>query len=194
MTGLIFNGVTCARGGRVLFENLSFAVAPGGALIVTGPNGVGKSSLIRIAAGLLRPVAGSVEGPARALLAEASALDMELRLARALRFWATLDDGDDPHGRVSRAIEATQLSPLAYVRVRLLSTGQHRRAALARVVASAAPVWLLDEPANGLDDASVGTLETLIAGHRAGGGIVLIATHLPIDVPGAQSITLGGAA
>jgi len=194
VTSLVFDAVTCARGGRVLFEDLTFAVAPGGALIVTGPNGVGKSSLIRVAAGLLRPVAGSVEGPARALLAEASALDMELRLARALRFWATLDDGDDPHGRVSRAIEATQLSPLAYVPVRLLSTGQRRRAALARVVASAAPVWLLDEPANGLDDASVGTLETLIAGHRAGGGIVLIATHLPIDVPGAQSITLGGAA
>ena len=194
MTGLIFNGVSCARGGRVLFEDLSFAIAPGGALIVNGPNGVGKSSLIRVAAGLLRPVVGSVEGPARALMAEASALDTELRLARALRFWATLDDGADPHGRVSRAIEATQLSPLADVPVRLLSTGQRRRAALARVVASAAPVWLLDEPANGLDDASVGTLETLIAGHRAGGGIVLIATHLPIDVPGAQSITLGGAA
>lgn len=194
MTGLIFNGVTCARGGRVLFEDLSFAIAPGGALIVNGPNGVGKSSLIRVAAGLLRPVAGSVEGPARALMAEASALDTELRLARALRFWATLDDGDDPHGRVSRAIEATELSPLADVPVRLLSTGQRRRAALARVVASGAPAWLLDEPANGLDDASVGTLETLIAGHRAGGGIVLIATHLPIDVPGAQSIVLGGAA
>lgn len=194
MTGLIFNGVSCARGGRVLFEDLSFAIAPGGALIVNGPNGVGKSSLIRVAAGLLRPVVGSVEGPARALMAEASALDTELRLARALRFWATLDDGADPHGRVSRAIEATQLSPLADVPVRLLSTGQRRRAALARVVASGAPAWLLDEPANGLDDASVGTLETLIAGHRAGGGIVLIATHLPVDVPGAQSIVLGGAA
>ena len=194
MTGLIFNGVSCARGGRVLFEDLSFAIAPGGALIVNGPNGVGKSSLIRVAAGLLRPVVGSVEGPARALMAEASALDTELRLARALRFWATLDDGADPHGRVSRAIEATELSPLADVPVRLLSTGQRRRAALARVVASGAPAWLLDEPANGLDDASVGTLETLIAGHRAGGGIVLIATHLPVDVPGAQSIVLGGAA
>ena len=194
MTGLIFNGVSCARGGRVLFEDLSFAIAPGGALIVNGPNGVGKSSLIRVAAGLLRPVVGSVEGPARALMAEASALDTELRLARALRFWATLDDGADPHGRVSRAIEATQLSPLADVPVRLLSTGQRRRAALARVVASGAPAWLLDEPANGLDDMSVGTLETLIAGHRAAGGIALIATHLPIDVPGAQAITLGDAA
>ena len=192
---LTFRSVTCARGGRTLFEALSFAIEPGGAAVVIGPNGVGKSSLIRVAAGLLPPAAGSVEGPtARALMAEASALDSDRRLGDALRFWAALDDGGDPHGRVARAIEATQLSPLAEVPVRLLSTGQRRRAALARVVASGAPVWLLDEPANGLDDASVGTLESLVAGHRAAGGIALIATHLPIDVPAAQSITLGGAA
>ena len=192
---LTFRSVTCARGGRTLFEALSFAIEPGGAAVVTGPNGVGKSSLIRVAAGLLAPVAGGVEGPAaRALMAEASALDSDRRLGDALRFWAALDDGGDPHGRVARAIEATQLSPLAEVPVRLLSTGQRRRAALARVVASGAPVWLLDEPANGLDDASVGTLETLVASHRAAGGIALIATHLPIDAPGAQSIALGGRA
>jgi len=192
--GLLFQAVTCARGGRVLFEDLSFAIAPGGALVVTGPNGVGKSSLIRVAAGLLKPAAGTVAGPARALMAEASALDADRRLIDALRFWAALDDGDDPNGRVARAIQATQLSAIAEVPVRLLSTGQRRRAALARVVASGAPVWLLDEPANGLDDMSVRTLETLIAGHRAAGGIVLIATHLPIDVPEAQSIALGDAA
>ena len=192
---LTFRSVTCARGGRTLFEALSFAIEPGGAAVVTGPNGVGKSSLIRVAAGLLAPAAGSVHGPAaRALMAEASALDADRRLGDALRFWAALDDGGDPHGRVARAIEATQLSPLAEVPVRLLSTGQRRRAALARVVASGAPVWLLDEPANGLDDASVGTLETLVASHRAAGGIALIATHLPIDAPGAQSIALGGRA
>ncbi|MEO8376016.1 MAG: heme ABC exporter ATP-binding protein CcmA [Sphingomonas bacterium] len=192
---LAFHSVTCARGGRTLFEALSFAIEPGGAAVVTGPNGVGKSSLIRIAAGLLAPAVGSVEGPAaRALMAEASALDSDRRLGDALRFWAALDDGEDPHGRVARAIEATQLSPLAEVPVRLLSTGQRRRAALARVVASGAPVWLLDEPANGLDDASVRTLETLIADHRAAGGIALVATHLPIDVSGAQSIALGDVA
>lgn len=192
-SSLMFRNVTCARGGRVLFEGLSFAIQPGGAALVTGPNGIGKSSLIRVAAGLLKPVAGDVEGSAtRTLMAEASALDSDRRLTDALRFWAALDDGADPHDRVARAIEATGLTALADVPVRLLSTGQRRRAAFARAVASEAPVWLLDEPANGLDDASVLTLETLIARHREAGGVALIATHLPINVPDAQSIVLRG--
>ena len=194
-SALAFHDVTCARGGRVLFEGLSFAVPAGGAALVTGPNGVGKSSLIRVAAGLLKPAKGEVEAPAaRALMAEAAALDAERQLGSALRFWAALDNDDsDPGLRVVAALEATNLSALAEVPVRLLSTGQRRRAALARVVASKAPLWLLDEPANGLDDASVRVLEALIAGHRAGGGIALVATHLPIEVPGAVPIVLGAA-
>jgi heme exporter protein A len=194
--GLAFRDVTCARGGRMLFERLSFALPAGGAALVTGPNGVGKSSLIRVAAGLLKPAAGSVAGSdARALMVEANALDAERRLGGALRFWAALDDEDtDPGARVVSALEATGLAALVDVPVRLLSTGQRRRAALARVVASKAAVWLLDEPANGLDDASVRLLEQLIAAHRAGGGVALVATHLPIDVPGAVPIVLGAAA
>ena len=179
----------------MLFEDLSFALAPGGAALVSGPNGVGKSSLIRVAAGLLAPVLGSVEGsPVRALMAEALALDPARPLAEALLFWAKLDAPADPKGRVARALDATALAPLAEVPVRLLSTGQRRRAALARVVASAAPVWLLDEPANGLDTANVANLTALIAAHRAGGGVALVATHLPIDLPDAQPIALGAAA
>jgi len=188
---LAFRDVTCVRGGRMLFEGLSFVVAAGGAALVSGPNGVGKSSLIRVAAGLLRPAAGEVSGsPVRALMAEAAALDPGLRLADALRFWAALDAEPDGRGRIKQALGAVGLTHVAEVPVRLLSTGQRRHAALARVVASKAPVWLLDEPANGLDVASVAVLERLIAAHRAGGGAVLVATHTPIALPGAVEIVL----
>lgn len=182
-----FEGVALARGGRTLFEALTLAIGPGEALVVTGPNGVGKSSLIRLAAGLLTPVAGTVRREGRtALLGEAAALDPELTLAAALRFWAGLDATD----AVDAALDALGLSALPDVPVRMLSTGQRRRAALARVVASGAALWLLDEPANGLDVGSVGVLERLIARHRAGGGAVLVATHLPIAVPGAGVLEL----
>jgi heme exporter protein A len=192
---LVFRDVSCARGGRMLFEGLSFALRPGAAALVSGPNGVGKSSLIRVAAGLLAPVQGSVEGASmRALMAETAALDAAPPLAAALLFWARLDALADPKGRVAHALEATALAPLAEVPVRLLSTGQRRRAALARVVASKAPVWLLDEPANGLDTAGVATLTALISVHRAIGGVALVATHLPIDLPDAQPIALDAAA
>ena len=186
--GLSFADVACVRGGRLLFEGVGFALGPGDSALVSGPNGTGKSSLIRIAAGLLPAAAGQVTGDgARALLAESAALDLELPLAAALRFWARID------GRaaaVESALAAVGLVELAQVPVRLLSTGQRRRAALARVVASGAPVWLLDEPANGLDVQSVEVLERLIADHRAGGGVALVATHLPIALPGAVEVRL----
>jgi heme exporter protein A len=126
-----------------------------------------------------------------ALLTEAHALDPELPLARALGFWAALDGA---RGAVTPALAALGLDTLADVPVRMLSTGQRRRAAMARVVSSGADLWLLDEPANGLDEGAVGTLEALIADHRKAGGIVLVATHLPIHLPGAAPIALGGAA
>nr|WP_208411880.1 heme ABC exporter ATP-binding protein CcmA [Sphingomonas naasensis] len=185
---MTFADVACVRGGRLLFEDIGFALGPGDAALVSGPNGAGKSSLIRIAAGLLAPAAGRVAGEgARALLAESAALDPELGVAAALRFWARIDGRAEA---VMPALEAVGLGELAQVPVRLLSTGQRRRAALARVVASGAPVWLLDEPANGLDAASVRMLEDLIAGHRREGGIALVATHLPIALPDAVAVTL----
>lgn len=186
--GLAFRDVACLRGGRLLFDGLSFALTPGDAALVTGPNGAGKSSLIRLAAGLLPAAAGRIEGEgARALLSEAAALDPELGVASALGFWAAIDGRGDA---VPGALEAVGLSEIARVPVRLLSTGQRRRAAFARVVASGAPVWLLDEPANGLDSASVARLEALIAAHRAQGGIALVATHLPLVLPGAIEVVL----
>jgi heme exporter protein A len=188
---LSFTDVACTRGGRLLWHGVSFACAPGDAVVVTGPNGAGKSSLIRIAAELLAPAAGAVAvRGARALLAEAGALDGEHPLMAALRFWARLDGVPDPGGRVATAMAAFDLGSLAAVPVRLLSTGQRRRATLARVVATAAPLWLLDEPANGLDATSVQRLEGSIAGHRAMGGIALVATHLPLAIAGAREIRL----
>ena len=192
MSLLAFEHVSGARGGRVLFEGLSFALGPGDAALVTGPNGAGKSTLVRIAAGLLAPVAGrvAVEGD-RALLTEAHALDPELPLARAAGFWAAMDGRREAVGPVLAALD---LEAFAQVPVRLLSTGLRRRAAMARVIASGAGIWLLDEPANGLDTAAVARLETVIAQHRAGGGAVLVATHLPLALPGAFALELGDAA
>jgi heme exporter protein A len=184
---LALDGVTGVRRGRTLFAGLALALGPGGAALVTGPNGAGKSSLLRIVAGLLAPAAGTVRvAGGVALLDERHALDPERRLRDALGFWAGLDGGD-----AGPALAALDLGPLAEVPVRLLSTGQRRRAAMARVVASGAAVWLLDEPATGLDEASVARLEGLVAAHRAGGGIALVATHQPLDLPGAVPVGLG---
>lgn len=165
---LRFDGVTCRRGGRTLFENLDLELRPGEAIHLTGPNGCGKSSLIRLAAGLLRAEQGTIERHELALADEALALDRELPLRRALGFWT---DHIDP------SMEAFDLSRLAHVPVRLLSTGQAKRATLARVVASGVPLWLLDEPLNGLDSDGVARLQMVVAAHLGAGGAVLAASH-----------------
>ncbi|PCD04354.1 heme ABC exporter ATP-binding protein CcmA [Sphingomonas spermidinifaciens] len=188
MTLLAFHNVACDRGGRRLFAGLSFALRAGEAALLTGPNGIGKSSLVRLAAGLSAPAAGRIErGAPAALAGEAAALDLELPLAAALGFWAGLDG---TRNRVEPALAAMGIDHLAEVPVRFLSTGQRKRAALARVIASGAGLWLLDEPANGLDTASVAALEAAIDGHRADGGAVLVASHVPVALPNAQDLRL----
>ncbi|MBB3879364.1 heme ABC exporter ATP-binding protein CcmA [Sphingomonas pseudosanguinis] len=183
--------VACARGGRLLFAGVSLDLAPGEAMIVTGPNGIGKSSLLRVAAGLLAPFDGIVVRSAPvALMTDDLALDAERTLADVLTFWARLDRGGAARERVAAAIETVGLSPIAGIPVRLLSTGQRRRAALARVLASQVPLWLLDEPGNGLDSAGLAMLEQVIARHRAGGGAVVLTTHQPLSVPGARTLAL----
>ncbi|TXC73904.1 heme ABC exporter ATP-binding protein CcmA [Sphingorhabdus soli] len=189
---IAFDAVACVRGGNVLFEDLSFAVCEGGALLVSGPNGAGKSSLLRLAAGLLDPVAGRISRSATtALTDERAALDPEQSVARALGWWARLDGA--PDGAVDAALATLGCTHLAPVPVRLLSTGQRKRAALARTIASGAALWLLDEPANGLDADAIPLLEAAIARHRAAGGAVMVATHIALALPDAQRVALGAA-
>ncbi|OCC25212.1 heme ABC exporter, ATP-binding protein CcmA [Croceicoccus estronivorus] len=170
--------LACRRGDRLLFRGLHFAVGPGEALHLAGPNGIGKSSLIRMLAGLLRPFAGTVtrEGTI-ALLDERPALDPYLPLGKALDFWSRLDGAQSAHaGEISERLGLTHLLD---VPVRYLSTGQTKRAALARLAGQQANTWLLDEPLNGLDRNAVATVEALVADHCAAGGTAIIASHQP---------------
>ena len=184
---LAFENVTCVRGRRFLLGDVSFVLGAGDALVVTGPNGAGKSSLLRLAAGLLTPEMGTVTRDGQIALAdEHPALDPALTLYDALDFWAQIDGAS-----AMSALGSVGLDHLARVPVRMLSTGQQRRATLARTLAARAEIWLLDEPANGLDIESVAMLEGLIAVHRMQGGAVVIASHQPIAVDGAQTLALG---
>jgi heme exporter protein A len=183
---LALDETACRRGGRLLFEKLSFTLGAGEAAVVTGPNGAGKSSLLRLAAGLLSPAAGAVErnGPA-AFADEGLALDQRLTLGRALAFWGRLDGSDAEAG-----MEAMGLMQLARVPVRMLSAGQRKRAVLARAISCGAPLWLLDEPSNGLDTEGQQRLEAAMAAHRGKGGAILVASHIPLHLKGSAEIAL----
>jgi len=184
---LAIENLACRRGERLLFRRLSLRLEAGAACHVTGANGAGKTTLIRALAGLTTPYAGTVtrEG-ALALLDERTGLDPDLPLGRALAFWFGMDGAGDAGGIMARL----RLDALAEVPVRYLSTGQRKRAALARVLGQSAPVWLLDEPLSGLDTASQGLVSELVREHCAGGGIALIASHQPLDVPGMTSFAI----
>ena len=179
--------IACRRGERLLFRGLSFECARGDALHLAGANGIGKSSLIRILAGLLRPFAGTVEREgAIGLVEERLALDENLPLGRALAFWERLDGCLAPDG----ALDTLDLGALIDVPVRYLSTGQRKRAALARLLNRNCPVWLLDEPLNGLDSTAQRAFEALVAQHCAAGGIAVVASHQALALPSPRTIAL----
>lgn len=180
--------LACRRGDRLLFRGLSLGLERGQALQVSGPNGMGKSSLIRILAGLLRPYGGTVERSGTVgLLDERVALDEHLPLGSALQFWRRVDG----HAALpAPSADGLALESLMDVPVRFLSTGQRKRAALARLIGQSADIWLLDEPLNGLDRDAVAVVESLVAAHCAGGGIALVASHQPFTLPGLQALHL----
>ena len=180
-------GLAAFRGEKLVFRDIDFIVPDGGALLLTGPNGSGKSTLLRVLAGLLRPAAGDVlwDGPV-AYVGHQDAVKPALTAAENLRFAARVSGGD-----VGEALMAVGLEELGELPARMLSAGQRRRLALARLLLTRAMLWLLDEPTLGLDAASVGRLGGMVAGHRGRGGIVVAATHLTLPMIGATELALG---
>ena len=184
---LVAENLACRRGERLLFRRLSFRMEAGAACHVTGANGAGKTTLIRAVAGLATPYAGTVQREgALALLDERTGLDPDVPLAKALAFWFGLDGA----AKTAAIMTRLKLDALVDVPVGYLSTGQKKRAALARVLGQAAPIWLLDEPLSGLDTASQSLVSELVREHCAAGGIALIASHQPLDVPGMTSFAI----
>ncbi|HEY0420152.1 MAG TPA: heme ABC exporter ATP-binding protein CcmA [Acetobacteraceae bacterium] len=190
-------GLAALRGERLVFDRLGFTLAASGALLLLGPNGSGKSTLLRLLAGLVRPDAGRMFWNGADALADRTAhagrisylghqdaVKPGLTAAENLRLW-----GDA--AAVAAALAEAALSPLADLPARMLSAGQKRRLALARLSLTSAPLWLLDEPTLGLDTNAVERLGTVLARHRAGGGMVVTATHLPLPLPNASELALG---
>lgn len=192
------------RGDSVLFAGIGFALAGGEALVVTGPNGAGKSTLLRVLAGLLRPELGcfallddqGAELPVfdhAHYLGHRNAMKRELQVSENLAFWKRLQASETGQGLdIDAAIDAVGLTGVAHLPFGYLSAGQQRRIALARLLVSPRPLWLLDEPTAALDRASDELFADLVRGHLAGGGIAIAATHQPLGLEGVTSLELSG--
>ncbi|MGP1394122.1 MAG: heme ABC exporter ATP-binding protein CcmA [Inquilinaceae bacterium] len=195
------HGLACRRGGRTVFNRLSFRVEPGGALILTGPNGSGKSSLLRLLAGFLAPAAGTIdwlcgpeadgEPPAIGYVGHRDGVKAGLTALEDVAFWAALSDGREARARALLALEALGIGALAHIPGRYLSAGQRRRVALSRLLAAPSRLWLLDEPTAGLDEPSTARLEDAMARHRGRGGAVILATHVPVRLDHADTLDIG---
>jgi len=192
--------LSVSRGGRRVFEGLSFALSSGDLIAVTGANGAGKSTLLRLVAGLLRPDGGSIaldpepaEGRAQAIhyLGHLDGLKPRLTVRENLLFWRRLWQGT---GDIDDSLDSVGIGGLDYLHVASLSAGQKRRVALARLLIHARPVWLLDEPATSLDASGEAMLGGLVERHLAAGGMAMAALHRPLPVAPAGSIALGPAA
>ena len=186
---LHLENVAVIRGNRLVLSGLNLRVAAGELVWVRGANGCGKSTLLRVIAGLLGSTSGEVRADGRLALADENlALDPNLTVSDALRFWAHMD-GATPSER-DAALTAMDLVSLSDVPVRYLSTGQRKRASIARVLASRCAIWLLDEPYNGLDSASCAHLDKAILSHIGAGGIVMLAAHQSPSINVSESLVL----
>lgn len=200
-------GLTCVRGDRVVFTDLSFTLRPGEALLLLGPNGSGKSSLLRLMAGLLRPATGTVTWDGDSIFSDREGhggraryighldaikpvLTVRENIAFWVRQWCPEQTAEQCAAQVTAAVDRFDMARLLDVPGKMLSAGQKRRTNLSRLFAAPAPLWLLDEPTTALDRASVAVLERAIAGHRAAGGMVVLSTHTDVDLPGAQAFHL----
>lgn len=196
---LLANNLSCERGGRTVFTDVSFAVGRAQLLEITGPNGAGKSTLLRLIAGLSDPAKGelTLEGGAADLtpgqqahyIAHQDAVKPVLSVAENLRFWGDFLGG----GVIGRALKSFALEPLADYPAALLSAGQKRRVALSRLMLVPRMIWLLDEPTVGLDLASRERLFGLMRGHLSEGGLILASTHVPLGIRSDVSLSLGDA-
>jgi heme exporter protein A len=186
--GLRVSGLACARGGVRVLEGLSFDLSSGRALVLRGPNGSGKTTLLRTIAGLQPAVDGEISLPPESLAyaGHADGVKAVLTVAENLGFWAAV------HGTrgIDAAIEAMGLRLLVDRQARNLSAGQKRRLSLARLLVTGRPIWLLDEPTVSLDTASVVRFAKAVQAHLAGGGAVLIATHIDLGLEAAATLDL----
>jgi heme exporter protein A len=194
---LLAHGVSCQRGERLLFHDLSFSLRSGGSLLVTGPNGAGKTSLLRQIAGLLPLSSGRFElslssAPLSELchyVGHTNAIKGALTSRENVRFWTDFLEGDG--SGIEEAFNRFGLSPIAELPAGLLSAGQRRKLSLLRLFAAKRPIWLLDEPTVSLDAASVKVLEDAIKAHLADGGLAIVASHTPLKLRFSQGLALG---
>jgi heme exporter protein A len=182
------HNLACARGGLPLLEGVSFALAPGQALVLRGPNGCGKTTLLRCVAGLQPALAGQIAAPpdSIAYAAHADGIKSTLTVAENLEFWAAI------YGTagIAKALERMNLKALSTRAAQNLSAGQKRRLGLARLMVTGRPVWVLDEPTVSLDHASVALFGDVVRAHLAGGGMALMATHIDLGLPEAEILDL----
>jgi len=187
-TLLRLSTLAIARGGVRVLEGVNLELGPGQARVLRGPNGIGKTTLLRTVAGLQPPLAGHVEAAPESLVyaGHADGIKATLSVAENLIFWAQVFGKTD----ISDALDAFELGPLSGRMAGLLSAGQKRRLGLARLLVTGRPVWLLDEPTVSLDRDAVAMFARAVGAHLAGGGAALLATHIELGLEGAEPLEL----